>query len=76
MQTRIILFVAITSTVGGCASDGPTSVNLMPTAALAATHVAIPADEIPKKTMSDRVLAAIAFERVTGLKPDPARLTP
>jgi len=29
---------------------------------------------MPKKTMSDRVLAAIALERVTGLKPDPARL--
>jgi hypothetical protein len=29
---------------------------------------------LPKKTMADRVLAAIALERVTGLKPDPARL--
>lgn len=29
---------------------------------------------VPKKTLSDRVLAAIALERVTGLKPDPARL--
>lgn len=27
-----------------------------------------------KKTMTDRVLTAIALERVTGLKPDPARL--
>jgi hypothetical protein len=25
--------------------------------------------------MSDRVLAAMALERVTGMKPDPARLT-
>ena len=33
------------------------------------------AGQMPRKTMSDRVLAAMALERVTGLKPDPARLT-
>jgi hypothetical protein len=36
-----------------------------------------PSPETPdaaKKTFSDRVLAAIALERVTGRKPDPARL--
>jgi hypothetical protein len=32
--------------------------------------------ELPKKSMADRVLAAMALERVTGLKPDPARLLP
>ena len=30
--------------------------------------------ELPKKTIADRVLTAIALERVTGLKPDPSRL--
>jgi hypothetical protein len=30
--------------------------------------------QMPRKTMSDKVLAAMALERVTGLKPDPARL--
>lgn len=30
-------------------------------------------DRLPKKTMSDRILAAMALERVTGRKPDPAR---
>jgi hypothetical protein len=30
---------------------------------------------MPRKTMSDKILAAIALERVTGLKPDPSRLT-
>jgi hypothetical protein len=30
-------------------------------------------DRLPEKTMSDRMLAAMALERVTGLKPDPAR---
>jgi len=28
-----------------------------------------------RKTIADRVLTAIALERVTGLKPDPSRLT-
>jgi hypothetical protein len=31
------------------------------------------ADRLPEKTMGDRILAAIALERVTGRKPDPAR---
>ncbi len=30
-------------------------------------------DRLPEKTMGDRMLAAMALERVTGLKPDPAR---
>jgi hypothetical protein len=28
---------------------------------------------LPEKTMSDRILAAMALERVTGRKPDPSR---
>ena len=31
------------------------------------------ADLLPEKTMGDRILAAIALERVTGRKPDPRR---
>ncbi len=31
------------------------------------------ADRLPEKTMGDRILAAMALERVTGRKPDPAR---
>ncbi len=30
-------------------------------------------DRLPEKTMGDRILAAMALERVTGLKPDPRR---
>ena len=30
-------------------------------------------DRLPQKTMSDRMLAAMALERVTGRKPDPSR---
>lgn len=29
---------------------------------------------LPEKTLADKVLTAIALERVTGLKPDPGRL--
>jgi hypothetical protein len=43
------------------------------TSALAAPAPAA-AGQMPPKTMSDKVLAAMALERVTGLKPDPARL--
>lgn len=31
--------------------------------------------EAPRKTIASKVLAAIALERVTGRKPDPARFT-
>ena len=31
--------------------------------------------EAPRKTIASKVLAAIALERVTGRKPDPARLS-
>ena len=30
-------------------------------------------DRLPEKTMNDRILAAMALERVTGRKPDPAK---
>lgn len=30
-------------------------------------------DRLPEKTMGDRILAAMALERVTGRKPDPRR---
>ena len=33
-----------------------------------------PAYAAPKKTVASKVLSAMAFERVTGLKADPARL--
>lgn len=30
-------------------------------------------DRLPEKTMGDRIVAAMALERVTGRKPDPRR---
>jgi hypothetical protein len=39
----------------------------------AQAHERYSIDSLPQKTMGDRMLAAMALERVTGLKPDPAR---
>lgn len=68
--------------VSGCASEVPVTASLTPVSVLSATPqraadgpLAMPVGGIPKKTMSDKVLTAIALERVTGLKPDPGQLT-
>ena len=67
--------------LAACASQNRPFAGLASAAALSvtpsqATEIATGSiDQKPRrKTMSDRVLAAIALERVTGLKPDPARL--
>ncbi len=39
----------------------------------AQAHERYSIDRLPEKTMSDRILAAMALERVTGRKPDPSR---
>ena len=86
MTLRTVVLLSLPLALSACANDRPGSVDLLPaspfaTASLAATGIGargdlpLPAD-MPKKTMSDKVLAAMALERVTGLKPDPARLVP
>jgi hypothetical protein len=67
--------------VAGCANDAPNLAGFATTSslAIASPAVALTASQPApppayRKTMSDRVLTAIALERVTGLKPDPARL--
>jgi hypothetical protein len=73
--------------LAGCAGEAPplASLTSSPTATIGTAHaVAVPgvsaaAADVQRpahKTMSDRVLTAIALERVTGLKPDPARFVP
>ncbi len=70
---RAVIVLGIPLALSACANE-PTTSQFLPTSALAAAPLdPMPAD-LPKKTMSDRVLAAIALERVTGLKPDPSRL--
>ncbi len=72
--------------MAGCANETPLTSSLTPVSVLSA-QAPTPTErtdalagfqpgQMPKKTMSDKVLAAIALERVTGMKPDPGRLTP
>jgi hypothetical protein len=76
MIARAAVVLALTVLLSGCRNElvgmklggpgyGPT------TAAQAQERYSI--DRLPAKTMSDRILAAMALERVTGRKPDPAR---
>jgi type IV pilus biogenesis protein CpaD/CtpE len=61
---------AMAGLLAGCANNPPISTGFAPPAQ--ATEV----DRDPsKKTLASKVLSAIALERVTGRKPDPARLT-
>jgi len=63
----IILTGALLS---GCANNPPIASSFAPPAQAAEV------DRDPsKKTLASKVLSAIALERVTGRKPDPARLT-
>ena len=89
MIDRYAVLVAVSALVVGCASDGPNAAQLLPASSLAtagslqqphgATTVATASPargEMPRKTMADKILTAIALERVTGLKPDASRLIP
>jgi hypothetical protein len=55
--------------VAGCASSDPLPSGLAPPA-----QAAEQGRDPSKQTMASKVLSAIALERVTGRKPDPARL--
>jgi hypothetical protein len=76
---RTVLALGVCVGLSACANDKPASALFAATesvglpSVVSSANAATP-DMPPKKTMSDRILAAIALERVTGLKPDPARL--
>ncbi len=76
MLIRAFIAIGLTLALTACANEQVSS-QLLETSALtaASTAVEITPVELPQKTLSDRVLAAIALERVTGLKPDPSRFT-
>ena len=73
MLIRAVAILALPLALSACANEVSTS-QFLPTSAMAASAIEPPPADMPKRTMSDRVLAAIALERVTGLKPDPSRL--
>ena len=79
MLIRAVLAIALPLALSACANE-PNATQFLHASASAsgaeATAVEISPVDLPQKTMSDRILAAIALERVTGLKPDPARFTP
>jgi hypothetical protein len=66
-----ILILAAGLLLAGCASNPP---SLGPGIA-APAQAADPERDPSKKTLASKVLTAIALERITGRKPDPARLT-
>jgi hypothetical protein len=76
MVWRSAVLVTVATAIAGCAQE--------PGTAVFGYQVTVPAEaagvdpqieaEIRKKTLGSKVLAAIALERVTGRKPDPARL--
>lgn len=76
MIVRAGVALALTLVLAGCRSDlaemklgGP----VYGSAAEAQAYERFGIDRLPEKTMGDRMLAAMALERVTGRKPDPGR---
>ena len=82
MLARSALVLSLAMMAAGCANETPNLAGFATTSSLAIATPAVagsnpqqqPSAQSYKKTMSDRVLTAIALERVTGLKPDPGRL--
>jgi hypothetical protein len=71
MLLRGAILVCVGALLGGCANNQPFSTGLAPPAQAAAAE---PERDPSRKTLASKVLSAIALERVTGRKPDPARL--
>ncbi len=70
MLLRGAILVLWGALLAGCANNQPFSTGLAPPAQAAEAEF----ERDPgKKTMASKVLSAIALERVTGRKPDPAR---
>ena len=69
MVLRGAMLVLAGALLAGCANSQPLSSGPGTPA-----QAAEPERDPSKKTMASKVLSAIALERVTGRKPDPARL--
>ena len=77
-RSAVVLTLLATGLLAGCANETPNMAGFVTSSTLAVASTANAAtlseSAPPRKTMSDRVLTAIALERVTGMKPDPSRL--
>jgi hypothetical protein len=69
MALRVAIVILAGALLAGCANSEPLSSGLTTPA-----QAAVPMSDPGKKTLASKVLSAIALERVTGRKPDPARL--
>ena len=69
MLLRGAMLALVGVLLAGCANNQPFSTGLAGPA-----QAAEPDRDPSRKTMASKVLSAIALERVTGRKPDPARL--
>ena len=69
MLLRGAMLILAGALLSGCANSDPLSSGFA-----APAQAAVPERDPSKKTMASKVLSAIALERVTGRKPDPARL--
>ena len=72
MLPRSALVLCAALACSACSNQQVVSASFGPSAAAAAEAPGV--DEAHKKNLADRVLTAIALERVTGRKPDPGRL--
>lgn len=80
MPTRGMILIAAAGMLAGCANENavqPASMALVQPAKLGAGAIAKDLDadlkRAEKQTVSAKMLAAIALQRVTGRAPDPAR---
>ncbi len=72
-SSRLLAVLALAALTAACANDRPSQLSLA--SGLGAADLAAAPKEPPaKRTLSSRVLAAIALESVTGRRPDPGRL--
>ena len=74
MGGRAAVAVVAGALLAGCVNSQPLGNSLAPPAQAAEPQAAEPVPDPSRKTLASRVLGAIALERVTGRKPDPARL--
>jgi hypothetical protein len=74
LRLAIVIFAG--ALLAGCANSEPLSSGLSSPAQAAPVQTASlqPTPDPYRKTLASKVLSAIALERVTGRKPDPARL--
>ena len=72
MLLRGAMLILAGALLAGCANSQPFSAGLEAQAAEVDQDLS---RDPSKKTMASKVLSAIALERVTGRKPDPARLS-